>query len=89
MKNTAQAEPSAWSLAEEAPDGIHLGSLRAWSQRRLHPVSRTQAAETAGDPGWYSHSQGPLTHSSSRGFHPPPLFYMSGCIVDLVCNLFT
>ena len=88
MKHTAQAEPSAWSLAEEAPDGIHLGSLRARRQRRLHPVSRTPA-ETAGGPGWYSHSQGPLTHSSSRGFHPPPLFYMSGYIVDLVCNLFT
>ena len=29
MKNAAQAEPSAWSLAEEAPEGTDVGSLRS------------------------------------------------------------
>ena len=35
MKDTTQVEPSAWSLAEEVPEGTDLGSLPAPVTRRL------------------------------------------------------
>ena len=37
MKNKAHVEPSAWSLAEEVPDGTHLGSLHAPATKKAPP----------------------------------------------------
>ena len=65
MKNKAQVEPSAWSLAEEAPDGTDLGSLHAPVTKKpppgvmgrvaLVPSRRLQpslVAESTGEPRW-------------------------------------
>ena len=49
MKNAAQAEPSAWSLAEEAPEGTDLGSLRAPVTKKAPPGVMERAALV---PGW-------------------------------------
>ena len=99
MKNTAQAEPSAWSLAGEAhtlgfsphpgtkkaPPGVtdRAAPVPGW---RLQP---SPAAGTAGEPGWYPHSQGPLTQSFVWLASSSSVLYKSEYIVDLVCNLFT
>ena len=101
MKNTTQVEPSAWSLAEEVPEGTDLGSVHALETKKAPPGVMVRAAlvpgwclqpslavEFTGELGWYPHSQRLLTYSNLCGFHPP-LFYMSEYIVDLVCNLFT
>ena len=87
MKNTTQAEPFAWSLAEEVLEGTDLGSLRAPVTRKAPPAVMERAAlvsgwclqrslvvELTGELGWYPHSQGLLTYSNVCGFHPPPLF---------------
>ena len=37
MKNMAQVEPSAWSLAEEAPEVTDLGSLRTLMTKKAPP----------------------------------------------------
>ena len=71
MKNMAQVEPSAWSLAEEAPEGTDLGSLCARATKKappgvmgraaLVPGQRLQpslAAESTGEPRWYSPVKG-------------------------------
>ena len=87
MENTTQAEPSAWSLAEEVLEGIDLGSLHALVTRKAPPGVKERAAgshmvsaaessgELTGELGWYPHSQGLLTYSNLCGFHPPPVFY--------------
>ena len=67
----AQVEPSAWSLAEEAPEGTDLGSLCARATKKappgvmgraaLVPGQRLQpslAAESTGEPRWYSPVKG-------------------------------
>ena len=66
MKNMAQVEPSAWSLAEEAPEVTDLGSLRTpvtkkappgvMGRAALVPGRRLQpslAAESTEEPRWY------------------------------------
>ena len=101
MKNATQAEPSAWSLAEEVHEGTDLGSLHTLVTKKapsgvmkraaLVPgwcLQASLAVESTGELGWYPHSQRLLTYSNLCGFHPP-LFYMSEYIVDFVCNLFT
>ena len=73
MKNTTQAEPSAWSLAEEVPEGIDLGSLHAPVAKKAPPgvmeraalvpgwcLQPSRAVEFTGELGWYPHSQGLL-----------------------------
>lgn len=70
MKNAAQAEPSAWSLAEEAPEGTDLGSLRS-----SRVTGQLPSGLRARSSRWCPRSQGPLTDGVS-GFHPPPPFYM-------------
>ena len=102
MKNATQAEPSAWSLAEEVHEGTDLGSLHTLVTKKAPSDVMKRAAlapgwclqprlvvESTGELGWYPHSQGLLTYSNLCGFHPPALFYMSEYIADLVCNLFT
>ena len=99
MKNTTQAEPSTWSLAEAVLEGTDFGALRAPVTRKAPPGVKERAAlvprwylqpslavELTGEFGWYPYSQGLLTCSNLCGFHPPP---PSEYIVDLVCNLFT
>ena len=44
MENTTQAEPSAWSLAEEVLEGIDLGSLHALVTRKAPPGVKERAA---------------------------------------------
>ena len=88
MKNATQAEPSAWSLAEEVLEGTHLGSLRAPVIRKAPPGVKERAAlvprwylqpslvvESTRELGWYPHSQRLLIYSNLCGFHPPPVFY--------------
>ena len=102
MKNAAQAEPSAWSLAEEVHEGTDVVSLYALLTKKapsgvmkraaLVPgwcLQPSLAVESTGELGWYPHRQGLPTYSNLCGFHPPPLFYMSEYAVDLACNLFT
>ena len=77
MKNTTQVEPSAWSLAEEVPEGTDLGSLRAPVTKKAPPGVMERAALVpgwclqprlvvglTGDLGWYPQSQGLLTYSN-------------------------
>ena len=78
MKNAAQAEPSAWSLAEEAPEGTDLGSLRSSGVTGQLPSGCVCSRAW----GWRARSsrrcprsQGSLTDGVC-GFHPPPPFYM-------------
>ena len=88
MKNTTQAEPSTWSLAEAVLEGTDFGALRAPVTRKAPPGVKERAAlvprwylqpslavELTGEFGWYPYSQGLLTCSNLCGFHPPPLFY--------------
>ena len=69
MKNTTQVEPSAWSLAEEVPEGTDLGSLCALVTKRAPPGVMVRAALVPGwclqpslaveftrELGWYPHS---------------------------------
>jgi len=84
MKNTTQAEPSAWSL-EDVSQGADLGSLCVLVTKKAPPGAIKRAAlgpgwylllslaeESAGALGWYPHSQGLLTYSNFC-LHPPPL----------------
>ena len=70
MKNTTQTEPSAWSLAQQVPEGIDLGSPRALVTKKAPPCVMERAAqvpgwclqprvavESTGEPGWYPQSQ--------------------------------
>ena len=61
MKNTTQAKPSAWSLAEEVPEGADLGSLHApvtkkvpsWCDGKSSSGSwMVSAAKTSGGVDW-------------------------------------
>ena len=61
MENTTQAEPSAWSLAEEVPEGTDLGSLHApvtkkvpsWCDGKSSSGSRiVSAAKSNGGVNW-------------------------------------
>ena len=71
MKNMAQVELSAWSLAEEAPEGTDLGSLCAPATKKALPgvmgraalvpgqhLQPSLAAELTGEPRWYSPVKG-------------------------------
>ena len=74
MKNTTQDEPSAWSLAEEVPKGMDLGSVHALGTKKAPPpgvmeraalvpgrcLQPSRAVEFTGELGWYPHSQGLL-----------------------------
>ena len=44
MKHTNQVEPSAWSLAEEVPEGTDLGSVRAPVTKKAPPGVMERAA---------------------------------------------
>ena len=99
MKNTTQAKPSAWSLAEEVPEGqTWVLSVPQW-QRSFPPGVMERAAlvpgwclqlslmlESTGELGWYPCSQGPLTYSNLCCFHPPLFFiYESEREVSQLC----
>ena len=53
MKDTTQVEPSAWSLAEEVPEGTDLGSLLAPSIEKAN-LPHIQMAQRRGTRCKYS-----------------------------------
>ena len=67
MKNTTQVEPSAWSLAEEVPEGTDLGSLRAPVTKRAPPGVMERAALV---PGWCLQPSLALESTKELGWYP-------------------
>ena len=103
MKNTTQVEPSAWSLAEEVPEGTDLGSVHALKTKKAPPGVMERAALVpgwclqpslvvgfTGELGWYPHCK--AAHLTVICVASTLLLFFirkSEYIVDLVCSLFT